>query len=63
MQNFLKIWGGGVDSTPPQADSQKVQNVPRILKSTLIMFLNIEVQKSYLYGLKLRKLYVNHLYF
>ena len=36
-------------------DSQKVLNVPRILKSTLIMFLNIEVQKSYLNGLNLRK--------
>ena len=37
------------------ADSQKFLNVPRILKSTFIMFLNIEVQKSYLNGLNLRK--------
>ena len=43
------------------ADSQKVLNVPRILKLTLIMFLNIEVQKSYLNGLNLRKENICHL--
>ena len=42
-------------------DSQKVLNVPCMLKSTFIMFLNIKVQKSYLNGLNLKKLYINHL--
>ena len=46
-----------------KADSQKVLNVPRILKSTLIMFLKIEVKKSYLNGLYLRKWYINSVYF
>ena len=44
-----------------QADSQIVLNVPRIMESTLIMFLNIEVQKSDINGLNVRKLYINHL--
>ena len=37
------------------ADSQKALNVPRILKWTLIMFLIIKLQKSYLNGLNLWK--------
>ena len=42
-------------------DSQKVLNVPRILKLTLIMFLNIEKQNLYLNVFLFRKQDINHL--
>ena len=42
-------------------DSQKVLNGPRILKLTLIMFLNIEKQNLYLNVFLFRKQDINHL--
>ena len=61
LQTAMEIFRLVFEDLVYTPDSQKVLNVPRILKLTLIMFLNIEKQNLYLNVFLFRKQDINHL--